>query len=79
MDSKHEAILNLEYIPSYEEFIVEIDHQLMRYIIDKEALLLTMFRFFDSDPDNPLTPRELLHFWESLTDAEKRAYAFEFC
>jgi hypothetical protein len=67
-------------IPPLEEFVKYLDTKLMLEIEhDSTGALAAMFNFFDSDPENPLTPRELLEFCNSLSEEERLSIMLEFC
>lgn len=69
-----------EEVPSFEKFLSDLDARLMVEIEnDATGALPAMFKFFDSDPDNPLTPRELLQFWQCLSEEERLFFMLEFC
>jgi hypothetical protein len=59
-------------IPSFGEFLKQLDARLMVEIEnDPAGVWKPLFDFFDSDPDNPLTPREFLEYWNSLTEEDR--------
>ncbi|WPJ30601.1 hypothetical protein [Streptomyces phage Psst1] len=60
--------------PPFNEFLKELDDSLFKaFDEDASGIYWAMFHFFDSDPDNPLTPRELLEFDSTLTGGERLA------
>lgn len=66
-------------LPSFEDFLKDLDERLMAEIEnDATGALSAMFKFFDSDPENPLTPRELLQFWQCLTEEERLFFMLDF-
>lgn len=66
--------------PTFDEFLKDLDKRLMVEIDnDPAGVWGPMFKFFDSDPDNPLTPREFLQFWECLSEEERLFATFYFC
>lgn len=66
--------------PPFEEFLKELDDSLFKaFDDDASGRLWAMFHFFDSMPENPLTPRELLEFDASLTEEERLSIMLELC
>lgn len=81
MDKKPIAALweNVE-LSSLDEFLKGLDEKLMEKIDgDPAGVWRPMFDFFDSDSNNPLTPREFLQFWQSLSEEEQVLMTFRFC
>ena len=67
-------------IPPFKDFLRDLDDKLMAEIEnDPTGAWSAMFEFFDSDSDNPLTPRELLQFWQCLSEEERLFFMLEFC
>lgn len=49
----------------------------MEEVIKPDPVFSSVFRFFDSDPVNPLTPREFLQFWGAMSEEERLFTALE--
>lgn len=66
--------------PPLDGFLKEVDESLYRaFDQDASGIYWLMFEFFDSDPNNPLTPRELLEFDAALTEEERLFILLELC
>ncbi|QAY17190.1 hypothetical protein SEA_MADAMATO_72 [Streptomyces phage Madamato] len=66
--------------PQFEDFLKELDESLYRaFDEDASGLYWLMYDFFDSDPDHPLTPRELLEFDATLTEGERLGILAQLC
>jgi len=69
---KLQDLWNEEKLPTFAELLDEIDDALMAEI-RSWPVLSEWYKFFDS-LNNPLNPREFLHFWSSLTEEEQIIY-----
>lgn len=78
MDKKPKGIIwdGIRF-PSFDEFLTQVDSRLM-VDIENDSTWSAMFRFFDSFPWKPLTPREFLEFWDNLTEEEQIVAVLEF-
>lgn len=81
MDKKLEGTIWENFdVPSFGEFLVDLDSRLSVEIVsDPTGVWQPLFKFFDSNPDNPLTPREFLQFWNCLAEEERLFFMLEVC
>lgn len=62
------------------DFLREIDEALFKsFNEDASGLLWSMFFYFNSVPEKPLSPRELLEFEAALTEEERLFILLELC
>lgn len=67
-------------VPTFDDFLDDLDYRLMAEIVDdRTGALPAMYRFFDDNPEKPLSPRELLQFWAALSEEERLFFMLEFC
>lgn len=67
-------------IPPLNEFILDLDYTLMKlFSNDASGILWSIFFYYDSVPEKPLSPREVLDFYASLSEEERLLYMLEFC
>lgn len=66
-------------VKGFDDMVKAVDAVLHKNLSeDTSGVWPAMFKFFDSDPDNPLTPRELIQYWSRLSEEERIEHIFKF-
>jgi len=66
-------------VTAFEDVVKAVDAVLLKDISeDTSGIWPSKFAYFDSDPENPLTPRELVQYWSWLTEEERIEHIFQF-